>query len=587
MKLAQKPLLELVLAWIGPASALLCLTAGATNAGDWKLLDHGADGLDSPYLPCLTDAEYAQVERDVAQNEARMIAEGILPEDDSAKAHPTFIFPLRPAEHLDDIHFEYTLGFVDHNQQFGPGNQLDYACGSRTYDGQAFGWHRGTDYELWPYEWNKMYDDDVEIVAAAAGVVVGRYDWNLDTSCAGAVVGPSWNGYIIRHDGGSRAMYVHMKRGTLPTSVVVGSRVEAGDYLGIVGSSGSSIRPHLHFEVYEKNGTRVDPYAGPCNSLNGDDSWWIEQPPYEQHKVHRISTHGVRVWIPNCTEPVEKHERSTFHPGETITYYLWGTDGAGSGPFLFSVLDPQGQPVEEWAYGYNLPTSLRKYKAFWQLELPQEAELGDYVFRLEHGSEVHERAFSVAEAPTVPVLWSLDAWYDDDAIALRWELGGDPAIEHIRVWRQELGLQSEFALLEEIAFGQDGGAWRDRAVRPGASYRYRLGALLSSGVEIPSDTVTLKVPEWSFRLDPNHPNPFNPRTTIRFALESPGAARLTIHDLRGARVRTLVDGFFSAGVQTVEWDGKDDRGRSVASGSYSYVLEAAGSRRSQKMLLLK
>lgn len=69
-------------------------------------------------------------------------------------------------------------------------------------------------------------------------------------------------------------------------------------------------------------------------------------------------------------------------------------------------------------------------------------------------------------------------------------------------------------------------------------------------------------------LLPNRPNPFNPRTTLRYVLPAPGPARLEIVDLRGRHVRTVLDAWLDAGPHETPWDGRDDAGRAVASGLY-------------------
>lgn len=76
-------------------------------------------------------------------------------------------------------------------------------------------------------------------------------------------------------------------------------------------------------------------------------------------------------------------------------------------------------------------------------------------------------------------------------------------------------------------------------------------------------------------MAPNYPNPFNPQTTIAFSLAAAGPARLSIYDVAGRRVQTLVAGVLPAGSQTVEWDGSDTTGRSAASGTYIYRLETS------------
>jgi hypothetical protein len=71
----------------------------------------------------------------------------------------------------------------------------------------------------------------------------------------------------------------------------------------------------------------------------------------------------------------------------------------------------------------------------------------------------------------------------------------------------------------------------------------------------------------------NHPNPFNPRTTIHFEIAETGPVRLTVHDLRGRRLATLVDEVRNAGPGDVVWEGLDDRGRALSSGTYFIRLE--------------
>ncbi len=88
-------------------------------------------------------------------------------------------------------------------------------------------------------------------------------------------------------------------------------------------------------------------------------------------------------------------------------------------------------------------------------------------------------------------------------------------------------------------------------------------------------------------LAQNHPNPFNPVTSIAFDLPGSGAVSLRIFDLRGRVVRVLVDGPLEAGRHVVRWDGRDGAGRGVASGAYFYELRAGGQHLVRKMGLLK
>ncbi|UCH84655.1 MAG: T9SS type A sorting domain-containing protein, partial [Candidatus Latescibacterota bacterium] len=91
----------------------------------------------------------------------------------------------------------------------------------------------------------------------------------------------------------------------------------------------------------------------------------------------------------------------------------------------------------------------------------------------------------------------------------------------------------------------------------------------------------------TFALDQNHPNPFNPSTRIRFSLDKEAMVSLIIYDVSGTRVRTLVNRSMSAGSHTEEWDARDDKGRSVASGIYFYQLTSGSRTLTRKAVLLR
>ena len=93
-----------------------------------------------------------------------------------------------------------------------------------------------------------------------------------------------------------------------------------------------------------------------------------------------------------------------------------------------------------------------------------------------------------------------------------------------------------------------------------------------------------------FAVDPIvRPNPFNPTTEIRFELAGKGEVdlQLSIYDLRGRQIRTLVDGPVEAGKKEYQWDGRDDRGGELASGTYVARVRAASEERSLKLTLIK
>ena len=90
-----------------------------------------------------------------------------------------------------------------------------------------------------------------------------------------------------------------------------------------------------------------------------------------------------------------------------------------------------------------------------------------------------------------------------------------------------------------------------------------------------------------YALHQNFPNPFNPSTVITFAIPRQEQVQLTVYNAIGQRIRTLINSQRPAGSHTVVWDGKDNLGREVASGTYFYELVAGTFSKSARMLLVR
>jgi flagellar hook assembly protein FlgD len=94
-------------------------------------------------------------------------------------------------------------------------------------------------------------------------------------------------------------------------------------------------------------------------------------------------------------------------------------------------------------------------------------------------------------------------------------------------------------------------------------------------------------PGWS-ALGAAYPNPFNPRTTIRYHLPQAAAVDISVLDLAGRRVVRLVRGERQeSGTHYIEWDGRDHRGRMAPAGVYLYRLQAGSLDETRRMVLLK
>ena len=107
-------------------------------------------------------------------------------------------------------------------------------------------------------------------------------------------------------------------------------------------------------------------------------------------------------------------------------------------------------------------------------------------------------------------------------------------------------------------------------------------------LEISGVTTTQPTPiSYETGLGQNHPNPFNPTTTIRYSLAEGSRVVISIYDVSGRLVRALVSEFKKAGGYSVDWNGKDSRGNAVSSGVYFYQMKTGDVRITKKMVLLK
>ncbi|MCH7733001.1 MAG: T9SS type A sorting domain-containing protein, partial [Candidatus Marinimicrobia bacterium] len=92
---------------------------------------------------------------------------------------------------------------------------------------------------------------------------------------------------------------------------------------------------------------------------------------------------------------------------------------------------------------------------------------------------------------------------------------------------------------------------------------------------------------YTYSLLQNYPNPFNPETTIQYSLAASGRVVIHIYNILGRKVRTLVDDVQEEGFHKVQWDGKDNFGRNIASGIYLYRIRSGDFVYTRKLLLLR
>ncbi len=190
------------------------------------------------------------------------------------------------------------------------------------------------------------------------------------------------------------------------------------------------------------------------------------------------------------------------------------------------------------------------------------------------------------DSAVVPVtLQEYASRWAGDRVEITWRLYDVSPGVAFEVWRRDGAL---FQTVHNPAITQSGNefVFGDRSTRPGVTYRYRV-TILEDGATAASFETTVTTPAVLFSLQQNHPNPFNPSTTIAYGVAEAGRVRLAIYDVSGRLVRTLVNTRLPAGRYTETWDGRDATGHRVASGIYFYRLQAAQQARTRKAVLLK
>jgi hypothetical protein len=137
--------------------------------------------------------------------------------------------------------------------------------------------------------------------------------------------------------------------------------------------------------------------------------------------------------------------------------------------------------------------------------------------------------------------------------------------------------------------GRSDFSYRDPSVGAATEVYYKIGCLeTGSGAWSYSAPVRAVMPAGVFAFLGARPNPGRGGVQrLMFELGRSGRARLEVYDAAGRRVRRVADGFFGAGVRAVEWDGRGEDGRAVASGVYWVRLECAGHVKSGKLVVAR
>jgi len=342
--------------------------------------------------PCISATEYSLIESRSAQSR-RALNLSDVPQSGRGNSITTLSWPLRAASALTDCSYYHISAYVDQNTASGA--TQDYNCGTNTYDG-----HRGTDISIWPFNFYKMDNDLVEVIAAAPGIIIDKNDGEYDRNCAASTM--TANYVLIQHADGSHALYWHMKNGSILTKAI-GQSVAEGEKLGIVGSSGSSSGPHLHFEIWSGStvSTRIDPYAGSCNSLNAN-SWWTNQKPYKETGILKASVHTTDAVFPGCPITETSNESTSFQvpfqgaglPAGYAKFYVFLRNEIVGLTATMTILNPNGSTFNTWTYTTANEAKVRAWS--WSKVLPTNPGL--YTFQTTYNGITCSSDFSITSS---------------------------------------------------------------------------------------------------------------------------------------------------------------------------------------------
>ncbi|MGH1412649.1 MAG: M23 family metallopeptidase [Pelagimonas sp.] len=222
--------------------------------------------------------------------------------------------------------------YVDHDPN--PNRQTDYRCGLNSRDA-----HKGTDFALLTFD---AVTKGVDVFSAAPGIVFRTRDNMPDdrlmrdvtpeTACGNAV--------IVKHDNGWVTQYCHLKQGSV--AVKPGDLVQTGTALGLVGLSGQTNHPHLHFSVYHDSNL-IDPFQpGPLNSCTDEtEGLWVN--PIVYHRTG-ILTAGITDHVPDLDSVRTGAARLTSNaPNQPIVLYMHAAHAEHGDVLRLTATGPSGE----------------------------------------------------------------------------------------------------------------------------------------------------------------------------------------------------------------------------------------------------
>lgn len=466
----------------------------------------------NPEEPCVPPGFYEQMRNQIATNVKQLSAEGKLVVPQGGLPPQKFDWPLTNETNFYGNDYFFIQNYIDHAP--ASGIISEYMCGTRSYDLPGYN-HQGTDICIGPYWWNMMDDMKVRIIAAAPGQIVGRSEGNFDRNCGFGSGTP--NSITIQHADGTRAMYLHMKNGSV-TPKVIGDFVTTGEYLGYVGSSGSSTNPHLHFEVLDSSGNFIDPWQGPCNN-DIVQSLWNDQKPYPNSGIMSILTMWTNPVTPTCPAPETENLSNHFDQGAFVRMEVHLRDLLPGSICLTRIYNPSGSLFLTWS------DTINNFAAGnWiglTFNLLNNAPVGTYRIYVEYQGKKAAHYFTVgcpAAYNLSGVISGYKGYITGENITTTQTIGSSSGNN---IW-----YEAEDYIQANVGF---------RATR-GCSFRARIDDCVEN---TPLARVVTEN-ENNFSIKAN-PSIVKDLTTLKLELKQSGPVNITVYDLTGRKITTVTD----------------------------------------------
>jgi hypothetical protein len=201
------------------------------------------------------------------------------------------------------------------------------------------------------------------------------------------------------------------------------------------------------------------------------------------------------------------------------------------------------------------------------------SDVGLYILDFDESVEVLITSFSARPA--------------NDGIELRWEISADERIAGFKLLRVPATGGNGVILPPEGMLPASATSYVDTEDLAAGEYLYTLIVVKPGGTEVRSQKVSVKLDVVPLMLRQNYPNPFSASTEIGFSIDRKSNVTLSIYDVTGKRIHTILNRAMPPGIYLEQWDGRDENGKSVASGIYFYRLKTGQKALTRKMVLMR